>query len=140
MSQTYKFKSLEIAQKGQEKPKETKADNPNTLTVFETGETRTIDFIQKDGTRQNFAYSHYITAWLGQDKESEKSERYIKIFFATHLITVYGYCLDILYNTLISFSVKSIKVYDIRYLDMVDDNQAFVTGIKVNWRKEENNT
>ena len=136
MSQTYKFKSLEIAKNGQEK-KSTKKD-PNAITVFETGETRTIDFILKDGTRQNFAYIHYLTAWLGKDEAAEKTERYIKIFFATHLITIKGYCLDEIYNHLLDFSLKTIKANDERYLDMVEENKPFVMDIKVTWKNKEN--
>ncbi|WP_303316860.1 hypothetical protein Q4Q34_08630 [Flavivirga abyssicola] len=135
MSQNYKFKSLEIAKNGQEK-KEVEKD-PNDITVFEIGETRTIDFILKDGTRQNFAYAHYMTAWIGKDEEAEKNERYIKIFFATHLITIKGYYLDKLYDALINLSVKSIKVNDERYLDMVAEDKAFVTDVKLTWKKEE---
>ncbi len=136
MSQTYKFKSLEIA-KDDQKNKQAEKD-PNGITVFEIGDTRTIDFILKDGTRQCFLYSHMLTSWLGKDGNTEKKERVIKIFFATHLITIKGYCLDEIYNTLTTLSVKSIKSHDERYADMVAEDQAFVTDINVSWKKEEN--
>ena len=131
MSQNYKFKSLQIDKSGQNK--EDKAEKaPNSVTVFETGETRTIDFVLTDGTRQNFAYSHYLTSWLGKDG----NDRVIKIFFATHLVTVKGYCLDELYDGLTGFSVKSIQAHDERYADMVEEDKTFVTDIKIAWKKE----
>ncbi|MFL1013247.1 hypothetical protein [Flavisericum labens] len=126
---------MKIAKNNQENQSEQK--DPNALTVFETGDTRTIDFVLKDGTRQNFAYAHYMTAWIGIDKESENNERYIKIFFATHLVTINGYCLDEIYNSLISFSLKSVKVIDDRYLDMAGDDESFVKDITITWKKEE---
>ena len=135
MSQTYKFKTLQIVGNGQEKKQAEK--DPNAITVFEIGETRTIDFILKDGTRQSFAYAHYMTAWIGKEGDTEKNERFIKVFFATHLITIKGYCLDALYDALISLSVKSIKAHDERYLDMVEEDQIFVTDIKITWKKGE---
>ena len=138
MSQAYKFKSLEIAKIGQEKQQEQKTSD--AITVFEIGETRTIDFIQKDGTRQCFLYSHMLTAWIGKDGNTEKNaiknERFIKIFFATHLITIKGYCLDGIYDALIKLSVKSIKAHDQRYLDMVAEDKAFVSDIDITWKKE----
>ena len=132
MNQNYKFKSLDIAKNGQNK-EETKEKAPNGITAFETGGTKTIDFVLLDGTRQNFAYTHYLTSWLGKDG----NDRVIKIFFATHLVTVKGYCLDGLYDGLTSFSVKSIKAHDERYADMVEEDKTFVTDIKIVWKKEE---
>ncbi|MDD7887871.1 hypothetical protein [Flavivirga sp. 57AJ16] len=128
MSQNYKFKSLQIAKGDQAQRKTTK--DPNTITVFETGDTKTIDFELLDGTRQNFHYSHYITSWMGK----ENGERIIKIFFATHLVTINGYCLDEIYNHLTTLSVKSIKAHDQRYLNMVEENQPFAIQISIEWK------
>jgi len=83
--------------------KENEQANPNEIEVFKIGETKTIDLIIKDGMRQNFPYSHYLSAWL--DKEDE--DRVLKIFFATHLITVQGYCLDEIYNPASSIQTRS---------------------------------
>ncbi|MEM8938612.1 MAG: hypothetical protein AAGC64_04605 [Bacteroidota bacterium] len=128
MSQKYRFKSLEIAEKEKEQ-----IPRSNKFTVFDIGETRTIDFVLLDGTRQNFAYAHYLTAWLGKDG----GNRVIKIFFATHLVTIKGYCLGGLYDQLIKLSVKSIKAHDERYTDLVEEDRTFVTDIKITWKKEE---
>lgn len=130
MSQKYKFKSLQIAE-GKKDSKEKK--DPNRLTVFEVGETKTIDFELLDGTRQNFTYSHYLTAWLGK----EKTERVIKIFFATHLVTIKGFCLDMIYDELVNLALKYVKANDERYASMIEENQAFVTDIEVKWRGED---
>ncbi|MDO5969410.1 hypothetical protein Q4Q35_06290 [Flavivirga aquimarina] len=139
MSQNYEFKSLEIAKNGQEKERTQK--DPNTVTVFETGDTHTIDFILLDGTRQCFLYSHMLTAWIGKDDNAEndvtENERYIKIFFATHLVTIKGFCLDEIYNALTTLSLKSTKTHDERYLSAVSDDNAFVTNIKITWKKED---
>lgn len=127
MSQKYRFKSLQISEANE-------ADRPSSiqLEVFEVGETKTIDFILLNETRQNFAYSHYITSWIG--KEGDK--RVIKIFFATHLVTIEGYCLDCIYNALTDFSVKSIKANDGRYASIAEEEKAFVTNIKIAWKKD----
>ncbi|WP_394972583.1 hypothetical protein [uncultured Croceitalea sp.] len=117
-----------------ETEKEQEETNLNTLKVYEMGETRTIDFILTNGTRQNFAYSHYLTAWLGK----EDKDRFINIFFATHMVTIKGYCLDKIYNAITTLSVKSIKAHDKRYLDLIGEGNPFVTEIKIGWKKEEN--
>lgn len=131
MSQKYNFISLQIAKGDQAQEKTTK--DPNTITVFETGETKTIDFELLDGTRQNFHYSHYITSWMGK----ENGERIIKIFFATHLITLKGYCLDAIYEALRQFKVKSIKANNSRYQDSLPDEHTFVTDIIIKWKSDE---
>ena len=131
MSQNYNFKSLSVAKNGQDK-KEAKTGDPNVLTAFEIGETRTIDFISLDGTRQNFTYTHYLTSWLGKDGD----ERVIKIFFATHLVTIKGFCLDALYDALTKLSVISVKANDERYQSLIENGKTFVTDIKVIWKKE----
>ena len=136
MSQNYKFKSLQIADAENNKGKKSEKDS-NALTVFEIGETRTIDFELLDGTRQNFAYAHYLTAWLGKEKVGQKTERVIKIFFATHLVTIHGYCLDKIYNTVTTQTLKYLRANDERYLEMIDDTQPFVRHIEVKWRGEE---
>ena len=130
MNQNYKFKSLSIVQSNEQQ--QTAENNPNTLTVFETGDTKTIDFVFLDGTRQNFHYSHYITAWMGK----EKDETFIKIFFATHLVTIKGYCLDIIYDELIQLRLKSIKANYERYSDSKEEEESFVTEIMIGWKKE----
>ena len=130
MSQTYKFKSLVIANNGQDD--ETK-DQTEKLTVFSLSESKTIDLKLKDGTRQCFHYSHFITSWLGKDDELQ----IIKMFFSTHLVTIKGYCLEELYNHLIEHKVKNITEHDERYISMVDEGKVFVTEIDIEWKNKE---
>ena len=92
-----------------------------------------IDFVQKDGTRQSFPYVHCMTAWMG----IESNERFIKILFATHLVTIKGYCLDQLYNNLIQFKLKRVIENNERYLDQLGQDKPFVIEIKIMWKKEE---
>jgi hypothetical protein len=132
MSQNYKFKSLEIIKETQKKQDQNY--NSEDLKVYEVGDTRTIDFVMLDGTRQNFPYSHYLTSWLGMENE----ERVIKIFFATHLVTIKGYCLDQIYNELIVFNLKSLKSNTERYLGNVNTDTPFITSISITWKKETN--
>lgn len=129
MSQNYKFKSLEIAKESQKKEiDETKDED---FKVYEIGESKTIDFVLLDGTRQNFPYSHYLTSWLGMENE----ERVIKIFFATHMVTVKGFCLDDIYDHITQLSLKSIKANDNRYEQLKNLNsKAFVIDININWK------
>lgn len=129
MNQNYNFKSLEYSEDNEEQK-----SNPDEIKVFETGETKTIDFIQKDGTRQSFPYAHYMTAWM----EVEKDERFIKIFFATHLVTIKGYCLDQLYNHLTQFDLKKVIENDERYLKDVGDNEVFVVNLTIEWKVKDN--
>ncbi len=131
MSQNYKFLSDQFIVS--DTNKEGDLTNSNEIVVFKTGDTKTIDFILKDGTRQNFPYSHYLTAWLTK----EGKDRVIKIFFATHLVTIYGYCLDELYSQLIQFKIVSIKANDLRYLYDVDEGKAFVSNVMLEWKGEE---
>ena len=100
MSQNYEFRSLEYVD-------EDNQDNQSeALTVFETGDTKTIDFVKKDGTRQSFPYGHYMTAWY--EKKKDTNEWAIKIFFATHLVTISGFSLEKIYDELRQFSFKII--------------------------------
>lgn len=131
MSQNYKFLSDPLSQNSVEDNDQ--QTDPNEIIVFKTGEARTIDFILKDGTRQNFPYSHYLCAWLTKEKE----DRIIKVFFATHLVTIYGYCLDEIYDQLIQFKIISIKANDLRYLDDVEEGKSFVSGITIEWKSKE---
>ncbi|MDH7913466.1 hypothetical protein [Winogradskyella sp. SYSU M77433] len=127
MSQNYKFKSLEIAKASQKKEiDETKNDGFKT---YEIGESKTIDFVLLDGTRQNFPYSHYLTSWLGVENE----ERVIKIFFATHMVTVKGFCLDQLYNRILKQELKRISANKIRYEITRNDN-TYITNIVIQWK------
>lgn len=128
MSQTYKFKSLQISKNEEEQ----EASKEEQLTVFTLGESKTIDFNLKDGTRQNFNYSHFITSWLG----NEDNLNVIKIFFSTHLVTIKGYCLEELHEQLIEKRVKSIIENDIRYQSMVDKGKCFVIELNIFWKKE----
>lgn len=131
MSQNYDFKSLHYGEdeNGQDKPNA----SHKTLTVFEIGESKTIDFIKKDNTRQNFPYSHYLTAWT----ELEDKKRMIKIIFATHQVTINGYCLDIIYDHLRQFNLKSLKANDERYTSDFPDDAPFITSIIIEWKRKE---
>ena len=131
MSQSYKFKSLEIAKSNEKE--QASISQTDAFNVYEVGETRTIDFIMLDGTRQNFPYSHYLTSWLGK----EDNQLVIKVFFATHLVTVKGYCLEKIYNYLLSLRLKSMKANNKRY-ENSNSNKPFVTHISINWKNEQN--
>jgi len=136
MSQNYKFKSLSIAD-GNSETDQPNTD-PNALVVYEAGETKTVDFIKKDGTKQNFPYSHYMTAWYQKDEKA--NEWYIKIFFATHTITIQGFSLDTLYNHLKQFTLKTLQAHDLRYTDDVPEGEPFVSSITIEWRGKENSS
>ncbi|MEM6721124.1 MAG: hypothetical protein AAF611_17475 [Bacteroidota bacterium] len=131
MSQNYDFKSLHY---GNSENTETDKDlNENGLIVFETGNSKTIDFIKKDNTRQNFPYSHYLTAWT----EVQDKKRVIKIIFATHQVTIHGYCLDIIYDHVCQFNLKSLKANDERYVNDLLDDTPFITSIMIEWKGKE---
>ena len=129
MSQNYEFRSLEYVD-------EDNQDNQSeALTVFETGDTKTIDFVKKDGTRQSFPYGHYMTAWY--EKKKDTNEWAIKIFFATHLVTISGFGLEKIYDELRQFHLKSLIAHDIRYADDIEDSEPFVSGILIEWKNKE---
>jgi hypothetical protein len=132
MSQNYNFKSLQIADNSEKQKEET---NTEELKVFEVGNTKTINFIMLDGTQQNFHYSHYITSWLGK----ENDETVIKIFFATHLVTIRGVCLGKVYKELSEFKLKSIIENDERYYNETNKNKGFIKKIEILHRKKNNN-
>ncbi len=131
MGDNYSFKTLTLVRQNG-KPEE--KDDANDLKVYETGDTRTIDFIQKNGTRQCFAYSHMLTAWYGKENE----DRVVKVFFATHTVTIYGYCLEGIYEHLCSQNIKSVKAHDERYSDLVQEGNPFIIRLKVEWRNNDN--
>ena len=129
MSQKYKFKSSQFV----DDTTATETQTPEELTTFEIGDARTIDFVLKDGIRQNFSYSHYLTAWLGK----EKGERVVKIVFATHKVTIHGIRLDDLYDGIITFSVNTVKAQDERYKDISEEGKTYVTDIDIVWKSDE---
>lgn len=133
MSRNYKFKSLQIAEIGGKAKNQENNSNPSN--AYMVGETRTIDFKLHDGTRQYFPYSHMLTCWFG--KKTNKSV--IKIFFATHLVTIEGYCLKEVYELLTEQRLKSLKALDIRYLQTGDMNNLFVSNITIEWKGERDN-
>ncbi|WP_188604955.1 hypothetical protein [Aquaticitalea lipolytica] len=124
---------MEIAKASQKKEIDEIKDED--FKVYEVGDTKTIDFILLDGTRQNFPYSHYLTSWLGVENE----ERVIKIFFATHMVTVKGFCLELLYDYLIKFSLKTLRVTDKRYLQKKDEANPLIKNVIIVWKKESQN-
>jgi hypothetical protein len=127
MNQNYKFKSLQF------EDSKSSTQRSDEIEIFQTGETKTIDFVQLDGTRQSFPYGHYMTAWIGK----ENDERFIKIFFATHLVTIKGYCLDDIYNQLLQYKLKSVKANDERYSNSITDDKSFVFEIDIQWKGQE---
>ena len=124
----YNFKSLRY----QSPEANTNDTATEKLTVFELGESKTIDFVSLDGTRQNFPYIQYLTCWFGK----EENERSIKIFFSTHLVTIKGFCLEKLYEALLEMKVKSVRAHNERYADMIGEDATFVSSIRVSWKKE----
>ena len=132
MSQNYDFKSLHYGTDENSNDDE-KGVKKRTLTVFDTGDTKTIDFIKKDNTRQNFPYSHYLTAWM----ETEEKKRVIKIMFVTHQVTINGYCLDVIYDELRQFNLKSLKANDERYTNDLADDAPFISSIVIEWKGKE---
>ena len=82
MSQTYRFRSLEIS-----KDEQTQGERVDeNMNVFDVGETKTIDFRLGSGVRQCFQYSHFITAWYGSEDNKSiiknlllSNDKYIKI-------------------------------------------------------------
>jgi hypothetical protein len=53
MNQNYKFKSLQF------EDSKRSTERSDEIEIFQTGETKTIDFVQLDGARQSFPYGHY---------------------------------------------------------------------------------
>ncbi|GAB5476333.1 MAG: hypothetical protein Mars2KO_44320 [Maribacter sp.] len=129
MSQTYKFKSLAIANNGKE---ENAYEEAEKLNVFTLGESKTIDFKLKDGSRQCFHYSHLITSWFGKEEEVQV----LKIFFSTHLLSIKGYCLEELYDHLLQHKIKNITEHDERYTSITDEGKVFVIEIDIAWKKK----
>lgn len=129
MSQNYEFRSLEYVDEDNQQ------DHSDAITVFETGETKTIDFVKKDGTRQSFPYSHFMTAWY--EKQKDQNQWAIKIFFATHLVTISGFSLEKIYEQLRQFRLKLLTAHDIRYADDIEEGEPFVSGILIEWRNKE---
>lgn len=122
MSQTYKFKSLEIEGKSTVKSTE----DISEVKSFITGSSKTVDFILKDGTRYNFPYSRYLSTELSNDDGT----KILKVSFVDSIITVKGYGLESLYEHLIQANVSKVFENDERYYQ--ENNQSpFVTEIDI---------
>ena len=98
---------------------------------YETGETKSIDFIKADGTRQMFPYSQLISAWTEQTDEAQV----IKLFFSTHLVTLSGYNLGLIYDHVRDQVLKLLMARDERYLNTAKEKQPYVTAIVIEWKK-----
>lgn len=101
---------------------------------YETGETKTIDFIKADGTRQMFPYSQLITAWTEQTDEAQL----IKLFLSTHHVTITGYNLGMIYDHIRSQDLALLMVKDQRYLNTAKQKQPYVTRIEIEWKSIDN--
>ena len=75
MSQTYKFKSLEIEGKSTVKSTE----DISEVKSFITGSSKTVDFILKDGTRYNFPYSRYLSTELSNETTEITTHSYTEL-------------------------------------------------------------
>ena len=109
-----------------------KEDNDECYT---TGETTTINFIKADGSEQMFPYAQLITAWT----EHTDEENVIKVFFATHLVTIKGLNLSVIYEALTNQNLISVLAQDKRYFITEDEKKAFAKEIRVEWKAEANN-
>lgn len=107
--------------------------------VFETGETKTVDFQMLDGNRQHFNYQYYIKTWT----ENEDGTPCIKVFFSMDIVTIKGYRLNKLYEAFREMSVIAVRANDERFLMALsddDDNDPFVTEIKIDPHKAKKET
>ncbi len=101
---------------------------------YAIGETNTINFIKVDGSRQMFPYSQIITAWT----ENTEEENVIKVFFSTHLVTIEGHNLNVIYEALTNQNLVSVFAQDERYLKATGEKKAFLKKIGVEWKGEKN--
>ena len=104
-------------------------DHPS-WSIYETGDHKMLDLQLLNGERQQFNYGYFITAWT----ETETDAKVIKLFFTTHMVTIKGYCLDEIFDNLLTHTVTSIRANDIRYADSADDDAPFVTNIEIKWK------
>ncbi|WP_163381368.1 hypothetical protein [Cyclobacterium sp. SYSU L10401] len=126
-NQRYKDKDDPLSEKLQ--PKKANQYAGDCYTV---GETRTIDFMMTNGTRQNFSYSHYMKAWTEQDSGMQV----IKVFFTADLVTIKGYCLETIYDHLCAMDLKSVMAQNPRYhQSQTKDNTPLVTAITIEGHK-----
>jgi hypothetical protein len=106
--------------------------NTDENECYTTGETNTINFIKADGQQQMFPYSQLITAWT----EDTDEENIIKIFFATHLVTIKGHNLKVIYEILTNQNVISMVAIDKRYFNISNEEKVFINEITIEWKRK----
>jgi hypothetical protein len=155
-----RFKTLSIVEQTEGKRIEKEKTKADELTVFKTGETKTLTVNMLDGSKHNFAYAQYLSSSLAVEKDDSpdinktgNQNRIITIHFAAHTIKIYGYCLDAIFDTLSTFTLKSITAHDQRYHESLPNAdlrksqshdqktqetiKPFITKIDINWRGRE---
>ena len=103
--------------------------------VFEEGTSPTIDFQFLDGRCEFLRTAHILHGEIAK-ADTGKAE-ILKLLFSTHTVIIEGYCLQEIYNLIKSDKLVRVKENDKRYINMVEDNEPFVTRLEVIWRKDE---
>lgn len=103
--------------------------------VFEEGQAPTIDFQLLDGTSHFLRTTHILHGEI--IKSDINKPESIKILFSTHTVLIKGYCLQEIYNLIRADKLVRLKENDKRYMNMVEENEPFVTQIEIIWRKDE---
>lgn len=97
--------------------------HPDGIANYETpGSGRNLCFVQPDGKRQFLNYVYLITG----EYDPEASE--IKLTYTTHIVTLKGYNLGELFESLVAQVAKEITCQEERYSK---EDSADVFGIQI---------
>ena len=88
-----------------------------------TGDGRNLCFVQPDGKRQFLNYAYLI----GGEYDPEASE--IKLTYTTNIVTIKGYNLQALFESLMGQVPKEIVGIDKRYSEGRDETETVITEI-----------
>lgn len=101
-------------------------DSMDNSSYASGSNTRNLLLILANGDEKFFNYSYLITA------DYLKSEGCIRLAFTTHVVTLRGLQLELLFSALFEHRVRVVVCRDARYNSLDDNEEGFVVnGLEV---------
>jgi hypothetical protein len=137
MSQKFKLKYNELRENdpgsGAKEKSEATGQSEDDIFYAQPGNVRNLGFAWGDGRKQAFNYAYLVS----QELNVSQDVNVITLYFTSHVVTIKGYKLDLLYEDLFVHKSRVIHAVDKRYAtDNLEAQQSTVTEITVSSDKE----
>lgn len=125
MSLTSKFDRLQKGNTGNENDASQTDDRKEADRYATAGHVRNLCFIQPNGEQLFLNYAYLISGAFSPENNI------ITLSYTTHIITIKGHHLDVLFDSLMAQIPKQIVCVDKRYEAAIDETETVVTEIVI---------